>query len=542
MRPFKAIIALVLVAATAAGSATAAPGDAFDPTQVPLGSNDLISYVIEDGAIQTGSLIGIEPQSITDATKQRDSWKWCDSLTVPLCDPVNNQSNGNIPSALVAVSVYGPCESATQENCVESFAIGKDKDNLVQATLIRKVKSINFDPVPQYKYIGSSSISLWSVPGFPSASGTTTYAVTATSRSGFANNSFYVGDLFAGVTPYREQTGDYRQTKIDPDPNVAPENKYRWGSDQFCVFAEDGLCGVPQDFPENTYISLKIRIPNQVGGWFRGRIQDPTIEVRKISNDNNLLTVSASPVKVSRLVIPRLKSTFTDQEKIWFNNNGSYGNGLVQASGPEAGIPKNSFPFIEAYREPLKDTAAGSNTFWNLKTTAWGEGSACLRDKSRILGVVSTNATAYNGGSPSFIDGALNYKVSGLHYMPDGKTLVQGNYSLIMRSEVARCLYGFTNAPIQASVSIVGGAEANVATTVTNESKGWITMSAAGFTFSEKTIQVKFTQAAEAAAVKPPAAVAPIIKKKTTITCVKGNVSKKVTAVSPKCPAGYKKK
>jgi hypothetical protein len=27
-----------------------------------------------------------------------------------------------------------------------------------------------------------------------------------------------------------------------------------------------------------------------------------------------------------------------------------------------------------------------------------------------------------------------------------------------------------------------------------------------------------------------------------TITCVKGKLSKKVTAVSPKCPAGYKKK
>jgi hypothetical protein len=32
------------------------------------------------------------------------------------------------------------------------------------------------------------------------------------------------------------------------------------------------------------------------------------------------------------------------------------------------------------------------------------------------------------------------------------------------------------------------------------------------------------------------------ILKKSTITCVKGKVSKKVTAVSPKCPAGYKKK
>jgi len=31
-------------------------------------------------------------------------------------------------------------------------------------------------------------------------------------------------------------------------------------------------------------------------------------------------------------------------------------------------------------------------------------------------------------------------------------------------------------------------------------------------------------------------------KKKTTLTCIKGKVTKKVTAISPKCPAGYKKK
>jgi branched-chain amino acid transport system substrate-binding protein len=32
------------------------------------------------------------------------------------------------------------------------------------------------------------------------------------------------------------------------------------------------------------------------------------------------------------------------------------------------------------------------------------------------------------------------------------------------------------------------------------------------------------------------------VPKKTTITCIKGKVAKKVTAISPKCPAGYKKK
>jgi hypothetical protein len=34
----------------------------------------------------------------------------------------------------------------------------------------------------------------------------------------------------------------------------------------------------------------------------------------------------------------------------------------------------------------------------------------------------------------------------------------------------------------------------------------------------------------------------PVVAKKTTISCVKGKTVKKVTAVKPKCPTGYKKK
>jgi hypothetical protein len=38
------------------------------------------------------------------------------------------------------------------------------------------------------------------------------------------------------------------------------------------------------------------------------------------------------------------------------------------------------------------------------------------------------------------------------------------------------------------------------------------------------------------------AAKSKIVRKATTITCVKGKLTKKVTAVKPKCPSGYKKK
>jgi hypothetical protein len=119
--------------------------------------------------------------------------------------------------------------------------------------------------------------------------------------------------------------------------------------------------------------------------------------------------------------------------------------------------------------------------------------------------------------------------VTGLHYMPDGTTPVQGTYDLVMRSDTARCLYGFTTAPISATVSVVGGDTSSVATTVVSEKNGWLKMAAYGFTFSEKTLTVHMTQAKSSAV-------------KATITCIKGSITKRVTAVNAKCPAGYKKR
>jgi hypothetical protein len=110
-----------------------------------------------------------------------------------------------------------------------------------------------------------------------------------------------------------------------------------------------------------------------------------------------------------------------------------------------------------------------------------------------------------------------------------------------MRSDIARCLYGFSNAPIKAEISITSDdGEKKVATTIVNEKNGWLYLSAKGFTFSSPTINVKLSQ--EKAAVALPVATVTLPKKSVTITCVKGKTTKKVSGTSPKCPAGYKKK
>jgi hypothetical protein len=72
-----------------------------------------------------------------------------------------------------------------------------------------------------------------------------------------------------------------------------------------------------------------------------------------------------------------------------------------------------------------------------------------------------------------------------------------------------------------------GNGEIKTATTTFTENNGWIHFSAYGFAFSSPTISVKLTQAAA---------------KKTTITCTKGKLTKKITGTNPKCPSGFRKK
>jgi len=146
--------------------------------------------------------------------------------------------------------------------------------------------------------------------------------------------------------------------------------------------------------------------------------------------------------------------------------------------------------------------------------------------------------------------------VASPHFQADGQ-VAQGSYDLAIRSEVVRCLYKFSSAPIKASISIQSDdGQTQIATTVVSEKNGWLYLSAKGFTFSSPTIAVKLTQDAPAPAVTPsptpsasespaPAPVvtkAPAVAKKITITCVKGKSTKSVTAVKPTCPTGYKKK
>lgn len=119
-----------------------------------------------------------------------------------------------------------------------------------------------------------------------------------------------------------------------------------------------------------------------------------------------------------------------------------------------------------------------------------------VKDQSKLHGMMTTNAMAYSWSPPAFKDGVMSYKVAGAHLDADGTTVYRGTYDLAMNADSARCIYGFSNSPIKASVSVVGsdGGEQEISTETLSIKDGWMTLSAKNFTFSSPTIRIKLTQ------------------------------------------------
>ena len=145
-------------------------------------------------------------------------------------------------------------------------------------------------------------------------------------------------------------------------------------------------------------------------------------------------------------------------------------------------------------------------------------------------------------------DSVLTLQVSSTHLRADNSKNL-GVFNIDMPLETAKCLWGVdlskaVSASVSATYPELGIAE--LVTTTSRVEGKFFKVSAAGFHYSAPIIKVKVVQNVEptpAASPTPtPVVTTKAAPKRTTITCVKGKTTKKVTALKPKCPAGYKKK
>ncbi len=443
-----------------------------------------------------------------------------------LCPTIDTGPCASPPASyeIQGVSFLPACGEAVR-NCISELYIFKAGGSPQKATFVRYIDA---PKVPEDKQKGvpeGSSRSIWQEAGTQSGAGGQ-YVVTAAFK--YAGR---IGSLQPTGVEVSAQAFEAKPSNTSNSVTYSmckPKDSWRIcsnGLDAKCAFTETRICGRSQEFAPNTRIGIKLTLDNRISGWFRGRLSEPSYDVKALDKQFNSVYLEGNTVSVPNFFVTRDTANGDLPEPNF--ERGQSTDGFATQHAPAAS--RTAMAWVNQYKRLANDRAAGTTGQWSFASINMA-GEGCLGDTTRLLGLVTTNSMAYTGDIPDWDGNALSYQVAGMHLESDGSTVVRGSYDLVMRSDVARCLYGFSSAPVSATISVVGeGGENKVATTVVNEKNGWLKLAAYGFTFSSPTISVKLSQAKAAA-------------KKTTITCVKGKLTKKVTAVGPKCPAGYKKK
>ena len=527
-------------------------GAIWAPNITPPGQN-IVGVNIVDSFFNSGENVSIltaqgVPRFNPDGTPNASL---CKAIGV---DPCNKSDQTYVANLLLPA-----CKSAAEQWCIESVSIRKkDEPATKSAKFIRQVDSALVENTPGDGLPGGSSISLWQAEGMQNSGGVDTYAVYVVLKATkFPGRGPTFDQFTAMVLPYSETRG-FKYERPFSEEMVLPNGSIRIGtrgSAGECAWTETGLCGLMEDFPNGVRASLTLRVSNLLTGWLMGRMADPLINVEPFDAEQNKISIDAEPVKVPKFyaVTDRSKASAAILESLPRNSDFSgVTNNLANESG--------AFRTIENWKDVAKDTAAGLVSTWSATTIRSGFGSQCLADTTKLLGVVTTNAMVYEGTAPRFERETLNYQVGGMHFNPDG-SVFEGTYDLVMRKGTAQCLYGFNDAPITATVTVVeAGKEQRIETSSLQElgsgTEKWLKLSARGFTFSSPTLKIKLNQdkpataaptapnnsSATAAGSGNPAPAVKAPAKRLSISCVKGKVTRKISGVAPKCPAGFKKK
>ena len=568
-----ALLAITSIVATSFPSTSAT---IFDLLPDGAGTNGYLGVTFEETRPGLGQLVStISSNIIRKDPNEVPGMYLCTSMDDSAC------TKG---SGITAQLVLPPCTNAAQRMCVEALALGTGTNPLENAVLDHEVAGPRTPADPITELPAGGGPSLWSAPSVTNKAGTKSYGVSVRvmyyqNREGVGSASkrsapISLQSMRIDVFPVKVINGDY--APLETYAAVNPDGGATYGTRQSGnsrgtytdpAWLDNGSYGQYVDFAPDTRAALTLRMGSEMTGWLYGRLKDVRVDVTPLDKKFNKITIEGAPVAAPGAygIIKKseLKNNPTIDARIRLGSNDFGYNELVNSPGTR-GLgysPVGNFTDFAAF-EPILKTMPGSKSQWLIQSGASANGyqpqvtSKCFQDKTKLLGIVTTNALIYENGAPEFKDGTLNYKVAGMHFQEDGVTLTRGTYDLAIRSETARCVYGFTDAPFQASISVIGadGQEQTIATESIKEDakKEWLFLSAQNFTFSSPVIKVKLTQAQKLTAPAPSttattsttsaANATPKATKTITITCVKGKVTRKVSGSSPKCPAGYKKK
>jgi hypothetical protein len=546
-------ISLVLLFSVAAVMPPARAADSFVYTD--FAANDF-------GLWSQSSIYGQDRKG----SNKLEDWKqlWCSGWDDPSCSVYDN---------LFADLILSPCLNEADRACLDGIEAKNSSGALEKLTLYGEATS---QKIARYQF--KSGANLVDVP----AGGGLSIWKSSEKNADGSDRLYAAHILLRYIATSSRQSGEAADKIVLSDfkGQIYPVTLKSGASCK--EFAMGTQCIDSANFAGTENLAVTLRMNKDLTGWIFGRMQNAEFAVTSLDSAYNKIRIGGDVTFVPELYAKIAKSEISKDAKLEkylrdfftvgragvsvpnpgsgsFNDGGVGGNtsttydGFLSAQTTTRLISVNfeKFALFSAFEDQLKPySPPASNNgrnilretnsiFWNFGANSYLGANRCSADKTKLHGMVVTNAPIFENGPPEFKDGSLNYRVAGIHKNLDG-SVFKGRYTYIVQSDTARCYYGFSKAPIEARVEVVSSSNASqVATVLVSERDGFIKLQADNFTFSTPTIKVKFTQESNQPAATT-TKTAP--KKSSTITCIRGKTSKKISGINPRCPAGYKKK
>ena len=341
--------------------------------------------------------------------------------------------------------------------------------------------------------------------------------------------------VIKGVVDWSDYTFLITPTFEPSDPGLRDE----------CRLIPNGLSLCSGSFERNTKFLLNLKLATPPSGWFTGRITAPEIQLKPGSDGRTSVTLAGISQAVPSIA-RNFRYTKQSEQDEWNQIAKALSRWIPGLSWDtlspagkrmSRGLVTTSAQ-IDWYQAvsssvPSFNNADALRNIWRIESNTSQNSSTTLCLKSGFIGMVSSNSLTYENAIPNWdaANKSLVYRIASPHTALGVEFI--GNYDLLISEKVGKCLWNVSELSPSAEISVTSAdGVKKVFTATSSTTDGYYKFVATGFTFSTNKISVKLvSKSVSTSSAKP-----------STITCIKGKVQKKVTAVKPKCPTGYKKK
>ena len=503
----------------------------------------------------------------------------CSSAKDPACDG-SKFPNGQLRSL---AGIY-KCESENDRNCIAQLLVTDPSGNKVTANFERHFPDAPTIPAsndPSISFPKGGSPTLWS---YQTSSGKQFIHVTGVVERSFQNNNgrwggsdanFSLGINAVKVVANKDAVKPRLKVINYTTPEGKPASRVEFsrdtiaGLDGECRFfstMDIGECLVEQTYPEGYRFGVVLQFDKDVSFFLNGRLDAPIAYTEPLGTGKRVI-IEGAPATLFAIAGSVPKNVLTSNavnaiKSARFDFPRQLGFAPTDLPPMETRYP-DLLPEILPF---FGDKATRVMKAWSLKSSrSLGRFTQKCYNESvgEILGIVSTNASAFNDDPPTLdpATNTLSYKVSAPHFAPDGKTENIGRYYMNMNSKFTQCILGVERVPDVATVGITYGQGKEMVSTVSvKQDKDWLRLQADNFTYSAPEIKVSFKRLATVpsatnGSTNPSGPSTPSLPSTTnsndtnstpakskSITCMKGKKNQVISGINPKCPKGWKKK